>query len=527
MSIWYRTPESVRSTQPPAPDADHEQLDLFSPISATAPESRCGIGAAQARSGVSPSWWPYLRELFEFRAAEIDILVCREVDGQLQLAAESRDRETDLSLLLQTIRDGVAGLCGACGLRPAHPYRANVDGPTRIVCDACRDRLKNGESYARIADETWRYDGSRRAHGEWATLGQAPRAEGRVGHGEGAASEPTFEALPPDELRRVIAEIRQRMHPVAGLEDEVALLSVIAGCHVGGGPAYPGARALLVGPSGAGKTFLMSTLKDALSPFRLPWIATDCLDLSSSAAWSGPSIGTIVAAGLVGIPVDSPRRARAIIFLDELSHIRVSSNSTSNTLAKERELIASLLGVAGRGTVHLGETAELYSTRDCLVIGAGAFSDAAFERPHVAGIIDYGIPVELATRLAETLIVLPRRLGQSTLVAILQQHPMLAGLIDVCRRLGFDVDITPEALGRVARVVDTGQEYATTRTGAGWLITALRHELIVALDDPSVRRLVVTPDALDIPPSALRPRPPEPPDDGETGWDARSRPTSR
>jgi len=186
--------------------------------------------------------------------------------------------------------------------------------------------------------------------------------------------------------------------------------------------------------------------------------------------------------------------------------------------AKQQEVLASLLGLTGYGLpIQLPESRRAWSSDEALVIGVGAFSGLLdFRRPiGVHDVVGAGsIPLELTTRLAEELIVM-RRLGEEELVEMLRRWPALISLVEVCGRLGYAARITPEAYRHAARVVTLNPDALTARTAGAWLVSGLRRALVAALNEPGRDEIVITPDALPIPPTAAKPiRRERGPDDG-------------
>jgi hypothetical protein len=154
------------------------------------------------------------------------------------------------------------------------------------------------------------------------------------------------------------------------------------------------------------------------------------------------------------------------------------------------------------------------------VIALGAFTGLldAERAPTPADLVAAGLPLELATRFDEVIVL--RRLAEHQLVALLREWPALVSLIDVCQRLGFAVRIADETFTRAARAVTAGGDGSTARTAGGWLVSALRDEMIRALSEPEVRELVITPDSLVIARAAVRRRGPDDPPEASGGWDA-------
>jgi hypothetical protein len=387
-----------------------------------------------------------------------------------------------------------------------------------VVCAACRARLSAGEHPLEIADEYFHFDGTAR---------ELPRSRGQLrpvntGAGQAAEASPgrsLNEPMSAEELRHTIADIRRSMaREIVGQDEAVSQLALLGGLHVGA--ALPrGARALIMGPSGVVKTALAAALRRALEPWQLPWVASDCIDLTSP-GWSGaPAIGQLIAEALGAESPDSPRSRRAVIVLDELHHVRVVPSTYGTMKAHREEVLASLLGVTGRGSVHLGEGTQVYDCSQTLVLALGAFTGLNLQRPvTIRRLAKWGTPLELANRVGEELIVL-KPLPEPALIDLLRTWPALLALGETCQRLGHEVRILDEAYARAARVVTLGHDASTPRTAGGWLVSALRAALIRALDRPEPSALVITPDSLPIPASATRPLPPrEPPPEAPGGW---------
>ncbi|AHG89841.1 ATPase AAA-2 domain protein [Gemmatirosa kalamazoonensis] len=508
------------------PDGGQVQLDLFPPAPAGTPARPTGISRAVARASVSPGWWPLVELLYNVWASDgLVVHVCHEADGTLALEAELPDGAETVAPLLQRIRARAARTCGCCGVERGAPYRRNVAGPTRVACGPCRERLGAGEAYLVIADEYWRLDGSRRVP-PLVSAAATGRSHNAPLPPAPLASSPLrpCTTLPPEALRATIAEIRAAMlAEIVGQDKAVARLALLAGLHVGGGLSS-GGRALVLGPSGVGKTATIDALRHALEVggWDVPVVVVDALELTSP-GWSGaPSIGDLISAAIAGAAPDSPRARRAVIVIDEIHHAGVRPDVHGNMAAKRQEVLASLLGLVGHGSVQLGDTGGAWSSREALVIAMGAFTGLLDLRgaPSIQALVHAGLPLELATRFEE--VVLLRRLPERELRAVLRRWPALGSLTDVCERLGYTVRIHAEAYARAARAVVLGQDDATARTAGGWLVAALREVLIAALAAPDHRELVVAPDSLPIPASAARHRPPDDPPDSPGGWARRS-----
>lgn len=492
------------------------QLDLFARLDREPASSASGISLTVARASVSPGWWGIIGSIYSALANDAIVRVCREEDGVLLFDATAKADGRSVAPYVQRLVALAARTCGCCGTTGALPYRAHVDGPTRAVCATCKARLQAGESFLAVADGYWRLDGSKRATSHTPRVGlvRQPSAPTR--------SMRQCTTLAPDELRATIAEIRAAMAAeLVGQDDAVSRLALLAGLHVGAGLPR-GGRALILGPSGAGKSTAALAMVDAMKAGGWDVPAVYCEGISlTSPGWSGaPSIGDLIQAALRGGPLDSPRARRAVVVIDELHHIGLVDGLQGNQAVKRQEVLSSLLGLLGGGTVHLGDGTDEWSSREALVIGMGAFTGFldVTRPPTVHELVRAGLPLELATRFEE--VVRLRRLPERELVALLRRWPAVTSLVAVCERLGHSVRIHDEVFRRAARAVMLDQGGATARTAGGWIVVALREALTSALSDPDPRELVLTPDSLTIPsPPVRRLRPDDPPDD-TGGWDA-------
>lgn len=477
------------------------QLELF-PRETGLADPTHAVRCESARASVSPGWWPFVRALFD-PTDEIVVQVCEERDGDLILEAAPADPASGtLDVIIARIRDATSRTCGCCGSRGAQLVRISLDGPTRRVCAACEGRLRQGEEYLAIADEFWRLDGTRRGGPLQVTMREVP---GAVPFEEAARP---LVVLAPGDLRTAIREIRDRLaEEVVGHREIIDRLALLGGLHVGAGLPR-GGRALLIGPSGAGKTSLMSAFRRALAPWGLPWTTIAATDLNSVGWAGGIWIGAAIESSLGRLAPDSPLARHAVVTVDELAHARVDNDVSGNMRAKQQEVLASLLGLTGYGLpIQLPESRRAWSSDEALVIGIGAFSGILdVSRPiSVQDVVGTGgIPLELATRLAGELLVM-ERLAEEDLVALLRRWPELTSLVEICGRLGYVVQITPEAYRHAARVVTLNHDSLTARTAGAWLVAGLRRALVAALDDADRDEIVITPDSLPIPSTAAMP----------------------
>jgi hypothetical protein len=510
------------SHSPHSSGDDPAQLDLFTPPSTNTSQcARIGMSAEIARAQVSPGWWILVASLFS-RAAGGDLAVteCREVDGELRLrlvalASDGTiDPTVDLTSHAEAIAVRAAGICGACGRVAGRQWRRHGDAPIRVVCSECQEQLEAGMDFLEVADRHYRLDGTRRAQALIRASRGRDISRAATGRALGAM-------LPTPELRDLIMKLRSRMgETIVGQDDVVARLALLGALHVGGGLAR-GARVLLLGRSGTGKSSSIVALRDALEAedWRPPFASIDAVMLQSP-GWSGaPSIGQVIEHALGREDPASTWAQHAVVVIDEIHHVGLVPGLHGNMQAKRSEVIASLLSVVGGGVTRLGEGATGWSSQRALVIGAGAFTGLlSLDRrpPTTNDLVTAGLPLELATRFQEILVLQP--LPEPALVELLERWPALVHLKELCTRVGFTVHIHPETVRRAARAVTLGHDGSTPRTAGSWLVTALRDALLGALDDPDATTIELSPDSLPIPSTATLPRP-EPPSDDDGEWD--------
>lgn len=537
------------SDDPPSGKLPGEQLPLFS-VAAQRRRRPHGIPAEIARASVSPGWWPVVGPLWVDEEA-IVVTGCREVHGALHLAlvgaselqldpardprAEEGDEigaasVRDLSSLADQLVRLCAQTCGCCGQRPAGP-RTCRGGLRYVLCECCFETIEGGVPLLVAADAYWRLDGARRLsklRGAGASLPPvAPRgSSGHRGHGATATASDTakattresFAPLGPSDLRDLVRTLRSSISgEIVGHENAVARLALYGALHVGGGLTH-GQRALIVGSSGTGKSSLVRALCRSLlrAGYDLPLVTVDAVELTSP-GWSGaPSVHELISTAIGDRPHDSPWARRAVIVIDEIHHVGVApaAQLTGNMAAKRAEVLASLLGLLGHGTLKVGPDHRSWNAQDAMVLALGAFEGLLDpnRRPTVADLGRAGLPVELASRFHD--VVLLPALGEGSLAELLRRWPAMDDMRRLCERLGLPVIVHPETISRAARAVTAGCDGATARTAGGWMVSAIQDALVRALDDPTVTSIEIAPDSLRIP-RALKKYPPGDSADGD------------
>lgn len=490
------------------------QLELFATDEELGHDQ--GISRAMARGSLPPGWWPLVAGLYG-KLVDVRVDVCQEVDGELQLrvSAKNDDRESAwLGTFVQEIQAKAACTCACCGRTPAARFRTSLDAPADVLCDSCRRRVRGGETILGVADEYWRLDGSRRLESlKRGGISNAARLSTNSSHGRECA------ALPPEELRALIAELRRRLSDeIVG--QEVARLALLSGLHVGGGLPR-GSRALLIGPSGVGKSTSIEVLRRVLGDlgWTLPMVVTDAVELTAPTYSGAPSIGDLLEAAIGSNAPDSSYARHAIVVIDELHHVGIRAGEYhANNAGYHRERFASWLPLLGYGTLRLGDGTREWSSQNALVICCGVFPDLLHTAtPTVRElVVRGGLPLELASRFEE--VIRYRPLEEVALRRLLRQWPALTALVGVCERLGFSVRIDDAVFSRVARAVSIGHDGSTPRTAGSWIVAAVREAMVVALADPTIREIEITPDSLSISPTATRRQPPEDPPESSGPW---------
>ena len=501
-------PTNDTTSAPTRSDERPAQLDLFDAVETTMRSAPNGVTAEAARAAVSPGWWHIVAPYYQ-RGWGVTVTHCREVDGVLELETSRGPDSARENSLDSWARDAARTTCGCCGSGGAKPFR-DFGQPTRIVCARCREQLLAGEKYLAIADRYYTLDGTRRIPP--LPLPTAPaESSGPPMIRRGLRPCTT---LPPDELRALVRSITASMQiTVCGEEDAVASLALLGAIHVGGGLPR-GARAPVMGPSGSGKSTCVQALRDALAEWDIAWVFSSVADLST-VGWRGTNLNELLGDAFHGVAPDSLRARRAVVCIDEL-HYLGAPDLDGVARQKYRELVAAMLSLFGDSTIHLSDGTTEWASREALVLGLGVFPRALAAGRHPTGAdleLD-ALPLELSSRV-ETIVRLDR-LPEPQLVQLLRGWPALRDLTDVCTRLGYAVHVSDEAVRHAARITTLAGDAMTARTAGGWLVSALRRALADALADPDRRELVITPDALPIPPHATRARPDDPQDD--FGW---------
>jgi ATP-dependent Clp protease ATP-binding subunit ClpX len=306
---------------------------------------------------------------------------------------------------------------------------------------------------------------------------------------------------PPAVLAEAYREVRRRINDsVIGHDQAVAQLALMGARHLHLGGRQ---RALMIGPSGTGKTTIAVALADALGCPAVVWDAS----VSSEVGWSGVSVANILAEMYSAYDEDLRWMARGILIADEIDKLAVRDATGS---AREHRLgqMKSLLGILGAGApVRFQQDGDRgrpvsVTTDDMLIIGMGSFHDLP-PHPGPAELIGYGFTIEFASRFP--VVITLDSLDTDALVRLLRREmaPSIASAAD----FGFAIDVPDSVLIYVATAVGSGGDSVTPRAGVGWLQSAVDAALLrlIELEARQGTRYQIRPDEVSVPCGLRRP----------------------
>jgi ATP-dependent Clp protease ATP-binding subunit ClpX len=234
-------------------------------------------------------------------------------------------------------------------------------------------------------------------------------------------------------------------------------------------------NALVIGPTGTGKTHAITTIAEEL---KIPLVVVDSTRLVATGATQQITFEEIILqllksarqlAGITGVVNRSPEELaqRGIVFLDEFDKLRYSSPEQENA-AIQRRLLQFVEGETIFLDIGEHDEPRPINTHGILFVAAGAFSGIRSKRvvagrpgptsrvPEIGRTIqpqdvhEFGIIYELVARLP---IIIPfEPLGRGELREILE-HPLVSPLtfyFKYFKRLGVDVIIPAETKDLVA-----------------------------------------------------------------------------
>jgi|GEM_PF-2802016 len=327
-----------------------------------------------------------------------------------------------------------------------------------------------------------------------------------------ARSEQARTPAPPGLLREAFHELQRRIsESVLGHDRVVSRLALIGARHLHLGGRQ---RALLIGPSGTGKTTMGTALARAMGCPALVWDAS----VSSEVGWAGVSVTDVLAEMYSAYDRDLGRMARGVLVADEIDKL-ATRDADGRTREHRRGQQKSLLGLLGGGVPfrfqedgERGPTISV-STDDMLIIGLGTF-DGLGPDPGPSELVSYGFSPEFVSRFS--VVVSFGSLSVRALTLVLRRE--VAPAIEAAAEFGYDIELPDSVLSYVATVVASCGDEVTPRAGAGWLQSAIDEALLRLLDLEAKAGAVLRIREEDIPvPSAMQNRSEVPPRTTKSG----------
>ena len=289
-----------------------------------------------------------------------------------------------------------------------------------------------------------------------------------------------------DVYRRLHSELRQRIVEPddGGICSRLALAGV---AHLNG---VRGARILLIGRSGSGKTHAAKSLAEVLG---IPHIQLDMSDATAT-GWRGVDVPSLLGdfAARVGDDFE-----RAMVIMDEADKLRMPHGIDDGPAREAKiNLQNSVLALlAGQVVTPDDGTNNQLRTQGLLIIGTASFDDSITTEPVPTDLlVHYGFSIELSARWSERWCMPP--LDRRNVVKLLRNGERSVGkhLEPITSRLGVTVEVPDAVLWYVAdRYMQSGTDF---RTAAEWVLSAARRRLIAALDDDRYGIVTLTPDDL-------------------------------
>lgn len=286
-------------------------------------------------------------------------------------------------------------------------------------------------------------------------------------------------------------------------------LALIGALHLRGLPNI----VTLMGPSGTGKTTAVRMLASALD---VPLVEVSVPQMAET-NFQGTDLTDHISAMIARVEAfrDSGRSdvealkdatGRAVVFLDDFSHLRLSTRSAS-AASRDHHVgqQLSLLTLLDRGTIVVERSFSIseWSARRALIVVAGTFEGLTAVAPSAGDLVAWGLLSELAERLANGSIIRLMPFTGLGLSRVL--NAQLVTVRESFEALGYHLVVPDETLAYVARCVESGMLEAGPRAGAGWIADAAWRRLLnlVHTDAPRHSRVVIAPDDIRVP---ARPR---------------------
>lgn len=160
---------------------------------------------------------------------------------------------------------------------------------------------------------------------------------------------------------------------------------------------------MLIGPTGCGKTYLVSTLANIL---KVDFLTTDATKFTAS-GYSGRNVEEIITDLLATCEYDEERAKKAIIYIDEIDKIKKHSTSDNTPDVNGVGVQQALLKLLEGGDISYvssesknGEHDKKLNTKNIMFICSGAF--VGLEKATTENLVAFGMIPEFLGRFSTT-----------------------------------------------------------------------------------------------------------------------------